>query len=230
MSEAVEIKPFFEKLPLDDARRPITTLDSLDAQVPEASRKFLNHKIDRVRFPNGNEGWHHRVLIPEGVMLAHLDEDNRLALATNYRHALGRFSREIPSGGAEPEERSALQSAVSAAESEEILRQVAIREFREEVGLLLGSNSVRRLIKGPLQGSVGFADQQYHLFIGEGGQNCQTDFDDGEKHMLVVDRYAIDEATEMVGSEVVDPASSVAILKIAQEYGSNMPAKLRRQS
>lgn len=220
MSTMTERKPF-EPLELNDPRRPIRIVDTVRAQVPDASERFLNHVVDKVVFPNGNVGWHHRITVPEGVMLAHMDEQDRIALVQNYRHPLGRDSVELPSGGADPEEGARIVK-VTPEEKEAILKEVAIREFREEVGWDVDPMDVNRLLPGPLQGSVGFANQTFHTYLGEGGRQHVKQLDDGEAGMLTHDRYSLEDAGEMIGKEIVDPASSVAILALANLYGKRL--------
>lgn len=210
----------YEKLALDDPRRPIRVIETTKATVPEPSERFLMHYVDRVAFPNGNEGYHHRVKLPEGVMLAHLDDEEKLALVENYRHPLGRNSVELPSGALEPDELERLASG-NPFEQEEVLNEAARREFEEEVGWRLGADAVQRLLKGPLQGSVGYADQTYHTFFGEGGEPTQQTLDDGEQGLLKYRRYALDDAIEMVGHEIVDPATSAGVMALGLAYGKS---------
>lgn len=222
----------FTKLALDDPRRPITILETTEAGVPDPSKHFLNHVVDTVRFPNGNVGYHHRVKLPEGVMIAHVDGASgheTVALVDNYRHPLGRDSRELPSGGLDPDETARFEQA-SPEERELLLKLAAIREFREEIGVRLGPQHVNRLLPGPLQGSVGYADQTYNIFHGEGGAPTEQALDDGEAGMLTHARYALSDTPEMIGREIVDPATSTAILALALEYGIRVKSRLQRSS
>lgn len=226
MSENKPERNSFEKLKLDDPNRPIIVLDTETADVPEASRRFLDHKIDRVQFPNGNIGWHHRIEVPQGVMVGHIDSNDEIALVQNYRHPLGRDSVELPSGGLEPLETDEFENATPE-RREEILKAAACREFREEIGWALGVNAVHRIFKGPMQGSVGYADQTYHVYHGYGGKKHKQALDDGEQGMLKTFRVPLDDAAEMIGSEIVDPASSASILKLNMLYGLHIPKDLR---
>ncbi len=215
----------WSKLSPDDPRRRFEILDTAEAIVPESSKQFLDHKVDTVRFPNGNIGQHHRLTIPEGVMVAHIDEAETVALVDNYRHPIGRFSRELPSGGLEPDEAKAFEAA-SPEERQYILELAAIREFCEEVGRRLEPHQIRPLFPGPLQGSVGFADQTYHIYHGEGGAMATQSLDDGEAGSLTHDRYSIGDAAEMIGHEIVDPATSTAVMALANVYGVRVQSLL----
>lgn len=212
----------FERLSLDDPQRPIKILGTVEAVVPEASKRFLSHVVDEVEFPNGNRGWHHRIKLPEGVMLAHVNDNEQIGLVQNYRHPIGRYSVELPSGALDPTEEVRLTGA-SPEERDAIFNEAARREFEEEMGWRLGSNAVRRLLQGPLQGSVGFADQTYNVFFGEGGIKARQNLDDGEHGLLTYDRHSIDDAIAMVGHEIVDPATSASVMGLGLIYGKNIP-------
>ena len=224
----------FTKLPLDSEERPIKVKKTVDIILPdsEAARRFLDPKIDIVEFPNGQEGHHWRAKIPEGVMVAHVDEDQTVALVDNYRHPIGRYSRELPGGGIDPED-AALLGVSDTEERELIFKQSAIREFREEIGRLIDIDDVTRMYQGPLQGSLGFIDHSYHLFHGEGGIPAEQHHDNGEAGMLTHNRYSIDDSVEMIGHEIVDPATTTAIQGLALAYGvrvNSLIKNLRRTS
>lgn len=219
----------FTKQPLNSPDRPIQVLDTLDVILPEDAenaRQFLDPKLDAVKFPNGNLGYHWRAKIPEGVMVAHVDSDETVALVDSYRHPLGRYSRELPGGGVDPEDANRLDTA-SFDERELILKQAAIREFREEIGLLIDADSVTRMYAGPLQGSLGFIDHAYHIFHGEGGAPAKQHHDDGEAGMLTHARLPIGDAVEMIGSEIVDPATTTAVQGLALAYDIRVKSLLQ---
>lgn len=212
-------KEKFNKLPLDSPDRPIKIVRTIDAVPSEAesARRFLDPKIDVVEYKNGKPGLHWRAKIPEGVMIAHVDEKETVALADNYRHPIGRYSRELPGGAVDPEE-SALFESMSPEERELVFKRAAIREFREEIGRLIDIEDVTRMYKGPLQGSLGFLDHAYHIFHGEGGIPAEQHLDDGEAGMLTHSRYHIGDAVEMIGHEIVDPATTAAVQGLALAY------------
>ena len=219
----------FKKLPLDSPDRPIKVVGSVDVNLPEEANyatKFLDPELDEVTFPNGSPGYHWRVKIPEGVMVAHVDSDEKVAFVDNYRHPLGRYSRELPGGGIDPEEAAYFENATPE-ERELILKQAAIREFREEIGRHIGEEDVTRLLP-TIQGSVGFADMSYNIFHGENGVATEQSLDDGEAGMLTHNRYSIHDATEMIGHEIVDVATTAAVMALALEYGIRVEKRLNR--
>lgn len=219
----------FQKLPLYSPDRPIRVVGSVDVNLPEEANyatKFLDPELDEVTFPNGNSGYHWRVKIPEGVMVAHVDSDEKVAFVDNYRHPLGRYSRELPGGGIDPEEAANFENATPE-ERELILKQAAIREFKEEIGRHLGANDITRLLP-TINGSVGFAEFPYNIFHGEGGVAAEQHLDDGEAGILTHSRYSISDATEMIGHEIVDVATTAAVMALANEYGIRVKSRLNR--
>ena len=226
----LDMSEWFTRMELDDPRRPIKVLWTSN-NIPEESKRFLNHSVDRVRFPNGNEGFHHRVELPEGVMVGHINTMGQLALVMNYRHPLGRFSVELPSGGLEPEETARIDGA-GIEERERIYKEAALREFREEVGVDVDPDDTYRLFgdmynPGILRGAVSYANQSFHIFHAEGGEPVPQEHDDGEAGMLKVGRFGLDDAAEMIGFEIVDPATSTGVLKLNQEYGKHISRSAR---
>lgn len=238
------VSPFpgqYDDLPLDSPDRPIQILGTSLVKVPQGSEQFLDHVVDRVRFPNGNIGWYHRLKVPHGVMMAHVDDNEKLALVKNYRHPMGRDSVELPGGGVDESEKSlegalvpedAKMIAELAAEQgksvleflgpeqiEEVLERAAIRETSEEIGWEVQPENVQRLIPGALRGSVGHTGQTHNVFFGYDGIPAMKKHDDGEAGMLIDNRFSIDDAVSMVGHEIVDPPTVTAVNALASMYG-----------
>jgi 8-oxo-dGTP pyrophosphatase MutT (NUDIX family) len=227
----------YEDLPLDSEERPIEILGTYQAQVPEGSEPFVDHKVDRVKFPNGNIGWYHRVRIPHGVMVAHLDDKKKIALVTNFRHAMGRHSVELPSGGVDENESSLLgvftpedaarivdiakeqdisiMDLLGPDQAEEVLRNAAVREMSEEIGWAVKPEKLKRLIPGVLRGAVGLSGNTHNIFYSKGGHPVPMHHDDGEAGMITHKRYSLKKARKMIGKEIVEPATVAAILKLS---------------
>lgn len=230
----------YNDLPLDSDERPIKVLGTYQAQVPEGSEPFVDHKVDRVKFPNGNAGWYHRLRIPHGVMVAHVDDNKEITLVTNFRHAMGRHSIELPSGGVDENESSLLgvftpedaarivqiakeedrsiMDLLGPDQAEEVLKNAAAREMREETGWELEPKKLKRLVPGALRGAVGLSGQSHNIFYGKGGHLVSTKHDDGEAGMLTHDRYSLKAARKMIGREIVEPATAYAILALESKY------------
>jgi len=221
----------YKPMALDDPNRPIKIVSTVEAVVPEESRKYLVHEVDSVVSQDGREGFYHRLTLPEGVMVNHVGAKQRLTLVKQYRHTIGRWSVEAPSGGAEPRETAALLRA-SEEEKEDIFKIVGARETEEEIAHHLDPEDLHRMYAGPFQGSVGFAYQTYHLYHAEGGTPSVQKLDETEAG-LTIEHPRIDEAVEMLGHEIVELASSFSVASLALMYdvrSDNFRAHARRES
>ena len=206
----------YRPMALDDPDRPLRINKTVEAVVPAAARRFLKHEVDEVTTQEGEERIYHRITLPEGVMVTHVDPLKRITLVQQYRHAIGRDSDEIPSGGAEPYEQDALEVA-SEGEKEMLIKKIGTRETEEETGWRVEPDQLHRMYKGPFQGSVGFAYQTYHLFHAEGGIQTKQKLDETETGITIVHPH-LDEAVEMLGHEIVELASSLSIVSLARIY------------
>lgn len=245
MSISLESYPFlsgnYSPLPLRSEERPIRVTHTIKAGIPEESRKYLDPQVDGVVFPNGNASLHHRIVIPHGVMVAHVDENDAVTLVKNFRHPLGRDSVELPGGGVDENMRP-LQSvfekniarviARHAAKSgksimdyldedqaDTILREAAVRETREETGVDIDSTTLERLLPKSIYSSVGFSKHPVDIFYAHGGEKTETHHDDGEAGILTYGRVSIEDAVEMVGYEIIEAYTTMSINALAQMYG-----------
>lgn len=231
----------YTPLPLRSDQRPIQVAYTIEAGIPEPSKRYLNPMVDSVTFPNGNSGWHHRLDIPHGVMVAHVDENEAVTLVKNFRHPLGRDSVELPGGGIDEHMESlfpifdkntaraiakrALRSSKSILDyltddqADVVLKEAAARETREETGVHLDSTTLERLLPKSIYSSVGFSKHPVDIFYAYGGEKTETHHDDGEAGILTYGRVSIEDAVEMVGYEIIEAYTTMSINALAQMYG-----------
>lgn len=86
--------------------------------------RLVRVRVDRVELPSGRLGTREVVEHPGAVAILPVLEDGRLVLVRQYRYAVDRVLLEVPAGTREPGEDP---------------RETAIRELREEVGLVAAS-------------------------------------------------------------------------------------------
>lgn len=242
----------YEPLPLTSEKRPLRVLNTVTAEVPEGSEKWVDHKVDQVEFPDRSVGWYHRALVLHGAMLAHIDDNDEIALARTFRHTIGRDSVEFPGGGVDENEASlagvvepdkaailvrlakeqkvSILDLLTPEQCEEALKRAAIREHGEEVGWEPDISTVERIVEGPVIGGMGHSGQTHNLFFGYDGQAVPQKHDQGEQGILDVRRFSVTDAAEMVRFEIVDEPTIIGVMGLAMMYGvkpSWMPSARR---
>lgn len=147
------------------------------------------------RGPDGDEFQRDIVRHPGAVSVVPLLDDGTVVLVRQYRAALDRFLLEIPAGkrdviGEPPEE-------------------TARRELIEEVGLL-------PTLLTPLavfHNSVGFSDEESHVFLGTGLQEAERDLQGIEEQHMSEERVPLVDVPAMIASgEITDSKTMIGLL------------------
>ncbi len=111
--------------------------------------KVVHLTAEDVELPNGHRMELEIVRHPGAAAVAALDDEGRVTLLRQYRHAVGGYLWEVPAGKLDPGE-----APLACAE----------RELREEAGLEASSfEPVGSIVTCP-----GFCDEVIHLFVATG--------------------------------------------------------------
>jgi 8-oxo-dGTP pyrophosphatase MutT (NUDIX family) len=134
-------------------------------QVVSSERLYsgavIDLRVDEIRTPSGivrREVVEH----PGAVVIAAVDVVGRVALARQYRHAVGGHLLEFPAGGLNPGEDP---------------EAAARRELREEVGV----EAEEWLPLGAFYSSPGFLHEELHAYLATGLSSTDQDLDDDEE-------------------------------------------------
>ena len=160
--------------------------------------KVVDLWVERIDLPNGKtaelEILHH----PGAAAVVPIDDEDRILMVRQYRHAAGGWIHEVPAGKLDP------------GESPE---DAAFRETQEEVGQRPG-----RLIElGWIFTTPGFTDEKIWLYAATDLQPTRQSLDDDE--LLEVLRVPREEAIRMaIDGRVTDSKSVSALLRLSHFY------------
>ena len=149
---------------------------------------------DRVRLANGHEASREVIDHPGAVAIVALDEEGRVVLVRQWRHAASRATWELPAG---TRDRDGEEPAATAE-----------RELAEEAGL--GADSWRDLGSAPL--APGYSSEVMHFFAATGLRQEQGEPDDDE--LVRVGRFTRDEVADLISDGETD-VKTIAGLALA---------------
>jgi 8-oxo-dGTP pyrophosphatase MutT (NUDIX family) len=134
---------------------------------------------------------------PGAVSVVPLLDDGRVVLVRQYRAALDRFLLETPAGKRDV--------------ADEPLEETARRELVEEVGLYPGS--LRLLVR--FHNSVGFSDEESHVFLGTDLTEHPVDRQGIEEEYLEVVGVPLAETPALIAAGEITDAKTVIGLTLA---------------
>jgi ADP-ribose pyrophosphatase len=159
--------------------------------------RIVKLRIESVRLPNGEVVELELMRHPGASAVAAVDDDGRVVLIHQYRHAAGGYVWELPAG--------VLDHKAEAPDA------CAVRELREEVGI--EAREWRPL--GKIFTTPGFCDEQIHLFLARG----LTHTAHARDHDEVIDEVRevpLDDALDMIRrGEIVDGKTVAGLYRAA---------------
>jgi ADP-ribose pyrophosphatase len=147
------------------------------------SGRLLTFYEDDVRLADGTRAQREVVAHPGAVAIVAIDDDNRVVLVRQWRHAVGRALWELPAGTRDRDEAPA---------------RTAERELAEETGLR--AERITPLATAPL--TPGYSTELMHFFLATGLTEGPTDRDADER--MDVERFDRDEILALVRDGEVD--------------------------
>ena len=163
--------------------------------------RIVDLRVERVNLPNGTavdlELMHH---VGAAAVLA-ADEQGRVVLIHQYRHAAGGYIWELPAGVLAP--------------PSEPPRECAARELLEEAGLTAAE--LRHL--GTIFTTPGFCDERIHIFLARGLGEAEHAHE-ADEAIAEIRRLPIRDALAMIQrGEIVDGKTSAGLYLGATALG-----------
>ncbi|MBF9071848.1 NUDIX hydrolase [Streptacidiphilus sp. NEAU-YB345] len=154
--------------------------------------------VDEVVRPNGSTGSYKYIALPDGVRVAALDEEGRLALLEEDVYVCGQRLLLLPGGGVEKGETP---------------EQAAVRELAEEGGITAGDlRLLTRMRRMPAN-----ARTTEHLYLARDLQLGAPDREASEEGMTL--RWTpLDEAVEMCGDGRITEAGTLAAILLTAQF------------
>ena len=156
--------------------------------------------------PDGSTFEREVVRHPGAVSVVPLLDSGEVVLVRQYRAALDRLVLEIPAG----------KRDVAGEPPEETAR----RELIEEVGLRPGT--LRHLVT--FNNSVGFSDEESHVFLGIDLSEAEQDRQGVEEEFMEIVRVRLEDTPRMISSgEITDAKTVIGLTLALAAAGSSAP-------
>jgi ADP-ribose pyrophosphatase len=159
--------------------------------------QIVDLRLENVTLPNQATVTLEIVRHPGAAAVVALDDEGRVILLRQFRHAAGGFIWEIPAGKLDPGEQPG---------------HCAARELREEAGLTAGE----LIPLGSILTAPGFCDERIHLFLARALIPAPQQLDHDE--VLTVSRVPLAHAVAMIQRGEIEDAKSIAGLHHTVAY------------
>ncbi|QIK37391.1 NUDIX hydrolase [Caldichromatium japonicum] len=144
--------------------------------------KVIEVAVETVELPNGRQAVLEMVHHPGGAAIVALDDQERVCLLRQYRHAAGGWIWELPAGRCEPDETPLT---------------TAQRELGEEAGLM----AAEWIELGPMYSSPGIFTEVIHLWLARGLSEAAHAHEPGE--VIEIHRLPLSQALDWCDDGII---------------------------
>ena len=149
---------------------------------------------DKVELPDGSAAYREVIRHNGAVCVLPLTDEGEVVCVTQYRHAVGRSTLELPAGKLDTKD--------------EDPESAARRELREETGY----ECDKMIYMGAMHGSPAILDEIIHLYLATDLRRGKAMPDEGE--FVAVELHTLEELRTMImGGEITDAKTQIAVLK-----------------
>lgn len=158
--------------------------------------KVLHLYRDEIYLPNGKESFREYCRHIGAVCVVPVTDEGEIICVRQYRYAVGRTVLEIPAGKLDSRD--------------EIPIDAAVRELREETG----AAAKKITYMGEYFSSPAILDERIYMFLAEGLEFGETDFDEDE--FIEIVKIPVDELVGMImRGEIIDGKTQAAVMRAA---------------
>ena len=158
--------------------------------------KVLHLYRDEIYLPNGKESFREYCRHIGAVCVVPVTDEGEIICVRQYRYAVGRTVLEIPAGKLDSRD--------------EIPIDAAVRELREETG----AAAQKITYMGEYFSSPAILDERIYMFLAEGLEFGETDFDEDE--FIEIVKIPVDELVGMIMcGEIIDGKTQAAVMRAA---------------
>ena len=158
--------------------------------------KVLHLYRDEIYLPNGKESYREYCRHIGAVCVVPVTDEGEIICVRQYRYAVGRTVLEIPAGKLDSRD--------------EIPIDAAVRELREETG----AAAQKITYMGEYFSSPAILDERIYMFLAEGLEFGETDFDEDE--FIEIVKIPVDELVGMImRGEIIDGKTQAAVMRAA---------------
>jgi ADP-ribose pyrophosphatase len=165
--------------------------------------RILAFRIDEVETPDGHRTKREIAAHPGGVAIVAIDDEERVLLVRQWRHAIGRALLEIPAGTLDRDAAGVIEDHAGA----------AARELEEETGY----RAATWRFLGSFFTAPGFTNELMHLYLATGLTAAHADrLGPDEDERLELEAVPLADAVTMAErGEIADAKSIVGLLRVA---------------
>ncbi len=153
------------------------------------SGRIINVKLDMVKLPDGTLAERELVEHRGGVAVLAFDEDGNILMVEQYRKPYDEVTIEIPAGKLEAGEDP---------------KECGMRELHEETGYIAGDAELLLM----MYPTPGYCSEKLYIYLAKDIEKAEQMLDEDE--YLNVLRFSVDEAYEMVCTQKIRDAKTVA--------------------
>lgn len=165
--------------------------------------RILEFRVDEFETPDGHRSTREIAAHPGGVAIVAIDDEERVLLVRQWRHAIGRALLEIPAGTLDRDAAGEIEDHAGA----------AARELEEETGY----RAATWRYLGSFYTAPGFTSELMHLYLATGLTAADADrLGPDEDERLELQAVALSDAVAMAErGEIADAKSLVGLLRVA---------------